>query len=168
MKRLIISILAALALSGCQFSTAKTGPSTSAPSPQNPAETTKKESGHEHSTPHGGALLELGEEFARLEFVLDATTGRLTAYALDGKAEKAVRVKQSSIEITIFNPAAVVKLYGVANSLTGESANDTSEFAGESDALKGASSFDGMIRAVTIRGRQFKGVTFSFPDGNEK
>jgi hypothetical protein len=50
----------------------------------------------------------------------------------------------------------------------GESANDTSEFAGQSNALKGASSFDGMIRAMAIRGRQFKGVPFSFPDGAEK
>ena len=95
-------------------------------------------------------------------------TGKLTAFALDGEAEKAVRLKQPEIEITIVNPATVVKLSGVANSLTGETVSDTSEFAGQSDALKGAASFDGVIRAVTIKGQSFKGVTFNFPKGNDK
>ena len=45
---------------------------------------------HEHKPPHSGTLVEFGEEFAHLELVLDAATGTLKAYALDGEAEKAV------------------------------------------------------------------------------
>ncbi len=167
MKRLILLLLAVLAFSGCQSSPTETKP-TASPSPSPSAQATKTESGHEHSAPHGGTLVELGEEFAHLEIVLDASTGKLTAYALDGEAEKAVRLKQPEIEITVANSATVVKLGGVANNLTGETTSDTSEFAGQSDALKGANSFEGVIRAVTIKGQPFKGVAFNFPKGNEK
>ena len=39
--------------------------------------------------PHGGVLLEVGEEVAHVEMVHDAKAGKLTLYILDGKAEKA-------------------------------------------------------------------------------
>jgi hypothetical protein len=42
---------------------------------------------HEHTAPHGGSLVEFGEEFAHIELVLDSATGVLTAYVLDGEAE---------------------------------------------------------------------------------
>lgn len=170
MKKIVYLIAITLSFCGCQSpspnSSAPAAPSpTASPSAENAA---KANDEHEHSSPHGGTLVELGEEFAHLEIVLDAATGKLTAYALDGEAEKAVRLKQPEIEITIANPATVVKLSGVANSLTGETASDTSEFAGQSDALKGAAGFDGVIRAVTIKGQPFKGVAFNFPKGNDK
>jgi hypothetical protein len=40
-------------------------------------------------SPHGGVLLEIGEEVAHIEMVHDAKAGKLTLYILDGKAEKA-------------------------------------------------------------------------------
>jgi hypothetical protein len=138
------------------------------PAPRPSAETAKKNDGHEHSAPHGGALIELGEEFAHVEIVLDAATGKLSAYALDGEAEKSVRFKQSEIEIAVKNPAVTIKLGGVANTLTGETAGDTSEFSGQSDRLKGATDFEGVIKTVSIRGKQFKDVEFNFPKGAEK
>jgi hypothetical protein len=110
----------------------------------------------------------LGEEFAHIEIVLDAVTGTLTAYALDGEAEKSVRIKQSEIEIVINNPTATIKLGGVSNSLTGETTSDTSEFGGQSNRLKGATDFDGVIKTISIKGKQFKDVKFDFPDGVEK
>jgi hypothetical protein len=168
MKKFLALIITALIFGGCQSSSTESKPAASAPAPSPSGEAAKKETEHEHSAPHGGTLIELGEEFAHLEIVLDAATGKLTAYALDGEAEKAVRLKQSDIEITIINPAAVIKLSGVANSLTGETATETSEFAGQSDTLKGVSNFDGAICVVTIKGKQFKGVPFNFPKGNEK
>lgn len=170
MKKIVFLIAIALSLCGCQSpSTNPSTPATPSPTASSSAANVAKSNGeHEHSAPHGGTLVELGEEFAHLEIVLDAATGKLTAFALDGEAENAVRLKQPEIEITIVNPATVVKLSGVANSLTGETASDTSEFAGQSDALKGAASFDGVIRAVTIKGQSFKGVTFNFPKGHDK
>jgi hypothetical protein len=162
----------ALVLGGCQSSSTETrtpaATAASTPSPSPSTEATKRESGHEHSAPHGGALVELGEEFAHVEVVLDVATGKLTAYALDGEAEKSVRVKQSEIEIAVKNPAVTIKLGGVANALTGETADDTSEFSGRSDRLKGAANFDGVIKTISIKGRQFKEVAFDFPKSAEK
>jgi hypothetical protein len=163
---------AALVQSGCQPSSTETkAPAVTAaskPAPSPSAEAAKKDGGHEHSAPHGGALIELGEEFAHVEIVLDAATGRLTAYALDGEAEKSVRVKQSEIEIAVKNPSVTIRLGGVANALTGETADDTSEFSGQSDRLKGATDFNGVIQTISIKGKQFNDVAFNFPKGAEK
>lgn len=151
-------------ISGCQSPTPTETKPVAMPAP---AATPAAASGHEHSAPHGGALIELGEEFAHLEFVLDAATGQLTAYALDGEAEKPVRLKQAEIELTLTQPVLTVKLAGVANALTGETASDTSEFSATVAQLKGASGFKGTLNAVTIKGRAFKGVAFSYPQGSE-
>lgn len=170
MKKIVFLMAATLSLSACQ------SPSTNSSVPATPAATAaasapptaKASAEHAHSAPHGGTLVELGEEFAHLEIVLDAATGKLTAYALDGEAEKAIRLKQADIEVTVTNPATVVKLSGVANNLTGETASDTSEFTGQASALKGVTNFNGVMRAVTIKGQSFKEVKFNFPKGNEK
>lgn len=169
MKKLVALTAAALILGGCQSSSTenKSAATPLTPVPSSSVDAVKKESEHEHSAPHGGTLVELGEEFAHLEIVLDAATGKLTAYALDGEAEKAVRLKQPELEITVKAHATTIKLNGVANSLTGETASNTSEFAGQSDKLKGVSEFDGVIKAVSIKGKQFNNVAFNFPKGNE-
>jgi hypothetical protein len=60
-----------------------------------------KTHGHEHHAPHDGTLVELGEEFAHLELVLNAQTGTLTVYVLDGEAEQSVRIAQPEIELTV-------------------------------------------------------------------
>jgi hypothetical protein len=163
----LICLAAALALNGCQSSPTETNaPSASAQSPS--TEAANKEVEHEHSAPHGGTLIELGEEFAHIEIVLDAATGKLTAFTLDGEAEKAVRINQNEIEVAVENPAVMIKLAGVANALTGETADDTSEFSGQSERLKGATDFDGIIKTISIKGKEFKDVAFNFPKGNEK
>ena len=125
---------------------------------------------HEHHPPHKGTLVELGEEFAHLELVLDAATGKLTAYALDGEAEKSVRLKQKEIEITItgIKELPSITLKAKASALTGETDGDTSEFTAQSDKLKNVKEFDGVVVDVTIKGKQFKAVKFNFPKGNEE
>lgn len=133
----------------------------------NAAKNDKKE-GHEHVAPHGGTLVVFGDEFAHLELVLDEKTGKLSAYALDGEAENAVRSKQTEIEIAVQKPSAfLVKLKAVANSLTGETIGDTSEFAAVSDELKNLKDFEATITSINIKGKEFKNVEFNFPKGNE-
>jgi hypothetical protein len=125
---------------------------------------------HEHHPPHKGTLIEFGEEFAHLELVLDPATGKLTAYALDGEAEKAVRIKQGTIEIKItgIKDLPSITLKAQSNALTGEKEGDTSEFSATSDRLKNVKEFDGVVAALTIRGKEFKDVKFNFPKGNEE
>lgn len=140
------------------------------------ADTDEHQSGHEHSAPHGGTLVVLGDEFAHLELVLDQGTGELTAYVLDGEAESPVRLEQENIEIRIAvpdtggNEAASelpLRLRAVYNILTGEKEGDTSEFAAQSDNLKGLKQFGAVITAITLKGREFQEVEFRFPEGNE-
>jgi hypothetical protein len=132
---------------------------------------------HEHTAPHGGTLVVLGEEFAHLELVLDPGAGSLTGYILDGEAENAVRIGQEYIEIKIKDtlpPGGVsdksgyaLILKAVSNVLTGETAGDTSEFAVQSDRLKGVRKFDAVISAIEIKGQTFRNIGFQFPEGNE-
>ena len=128
--------------------------------------------GEEHHAPRGGTLLELGEEFAQIEFVHDLQQGNLTAYILDGEAENPVRLRQTSIDLVIDEAsyadvrkaAFTLDLKAVANVLTGEPVGDTSEFAVYSaDPLRGATSLKGRIRRLTIRSRRFENVPFSIP-----
>ena len=124
---------------------------------------------HEHHAPHKGTLVEFGEEFAHLELVLDGATGKLSAYALDGEAEKAVRLKQLEIVITITGVKGLesITLKAQGSPLSGEAPGDTSEFSAQSDSLKGVTQFDGVIKDITTRGTNFKDVKFNFPKGNE-
>jgi hypothetical protein len=122
---------------------------------------------HEHHAPHGGSLVELGEEYAHLELVLDQATGKLTAYALDGEAEKSVRIKQPTItlEIAVQDKVTTVELGAVANVLTGETVGDSSQFEAVIEALRGVSKFQGSVATVTIKGQTFERVKFDFTFG---
>lgn len=119
---------------------------------------------HAHTAPHGGLLVELGEHFANLELLLDSATGELTAYVLSAHAEEAVRISQSEIELTLEppgRPPIELRLHARANALTGEMVGDTSEFAGQSDELKGMSLPAGRVSEIAVRGQRFAGVEFS-------
>jgi hypothetical protein len=134
---------------------------------------------HEHHAPHGGTLLELGEEAAHVELVLDAEDGVLTAFTLDGEAENAVRIGQREIVVRIRAlarsagaPSTIMDgfdlhLMAVSNALTGETETESSQFAASSDALKGVSGFRGTLSALTIRGATFAAVDFRYPEGNK-
>jgi len=126
-------------------------------------------SAHEHHAPHKGTLIEFGEEFAHLELVIDQATGKISAYALDGEAEKAVRIAQAEIEIKVAkaDKPFSVTLKAQASPLSGEKVGDTSEFAGQSEGLKGLANFDGVVASITIKGKAFENVKFNFPKGNE-
>ena len=135
-------------------------------------ETHKTDTHHEHTAPHGGTLVVFGDEFAHIEFVLDQTTGKLTGYVLDGEAEKSVRLTQETVELKIHREDAEVdftlQLTGVTNVLTGETESDTSQFAAQSDALKGVSEFHAEVVSIAIKGQTFTHIDFEFPEGNEE
>ncbi len=124
---------------------------------------------HVHAAPHGGTLIVFGDEAAHLELVLDETSGKLTAYVLDGEAEKGVPIAQEFVEVEIEKPkTASLKLMPVENALTGEKAGSTSQFSVLSDELKGLSNFDANIKSLNVKGREFRSVHFNFPKGNEE
>ena len=126
---------------------------------------------HEHTAPHGGTLVVLGDEFAHVEFVLEKSTGKLTGYVLDGEAEKPIRLSQETIELKINRLNAgqtlPLQLTAVENILTGETRGDTSQFAAQSDELLSATEFHAEIVSVAVKGQTFTDVDFKFPEGNE-
>lgn len=126
--------------------------------------------GHHHAAPHGGTLVVVGQEAAHLEFVLEADTGKLTAYVLGAHAEKGIRIEQPAISLEVALPdgkKGMAILEAQAVELTGEKPGDTSVFAGTLPLLKGASKFEATLVKVTIKGVTFDQVKFPFPEGNE-
>ena len=126
---------------------------------------------HYHHAPHGGTLVQLGDEFCHLEFVLDSSQGELTAYVLDQEARSAVQVTGGPLKLHLkFSQAQAeeLTLQPVADPLTGETAENSSRFSGRSERLQGATSFEGVLQGITVKGRDFSEVEFSFPKGNEK
>ena len=169
-----IATMLVLSLGGCASET----PDSSEPS-SNPAEEARESSSesapqspssHLHEAPHGGALVELGDHVASIEFVFESATGTLTAYVLDAHAENPVRLTGGAlfveIELDGNDEYIPLELRGVANSLTGESETNTSQFRGEERALRGQTSFGGTIPAISVRGTVFEEVAFRYPSND--
>lgn len=126
-------------------------------------------SGHVHKAPNGGTLVLLGDHAGQLELLLDAGTGRVTAYVFDGEAERSLRVPERELRLAIRRDGAAAEavLAAVEDRLTGEKAGDSSKFEGACDLLRGATRFEGVLQAITVRGVAISGVAFRFPEGNE-
>lgn len=127
-----------------------------------------EEEGHHHEAPHGGTLVVLGDELAHVELLLDAETGTLEAWVLDGSAERGVRLSGGSLVVRVEDETAFdVTLEGVASSLTGETREDTSAFRGTEERLKGRTDFAASLPSLTVKGVAFEAVSFRYPEGNE-
>ncbi len=120
--------------------------------------------GHHHDAPHGGVLVELGDHQFNLELKFDEARGVLQAWVLDGHAENFVRIAQRGLEVqaTAADRARVLDFVAVANTMTGETAGDTSLFEVPAEWLRTAKAFDGRIKAITVRGVTFNDVAFRF------
>jgi hypothetical protein len=123
---------------------------------------------HEHKAPHGGALAELGEEYAHLEFVLDPSDGTITCYVLDGELENLIRIAQPRIDVTLtFGPAGhertlPLTLTAMTSDLTQEKPGDCSTFAAPpQEALKGVETYRGKLARVEVKGQRFENVDFA-------
>jgi hypothetical protein len=184
-----------LFLTGCPGETPQPGKSGTAASKAQATPEGDHDHGHHHHAekgPHGGALVAIGQDDAHLEIVLDSETGTLTAYVLDGQAEKAVAIKQKNLQLAVTLehdehghdakeheakehdgedekkdelPDATFPLMLAAVSPGEDGA--ASEFSGQSDELKGAHEFEAALTSITIGKTPFQGVTFKYPEGNE-
>ena len=117
--------------------------------------------GHAHKPLMGGELVEVGEHQFNLEFKFDAARGVLQAWVLDAHAENFVRVAMPSFEVREAGGAKrTVVLQAVANPISGETVGDTSSFEGAAPWLGGIKHFDGVVKAVTVRGVEFRDIGF--------
>lgn len=130
---------------------------------------THSHGGHHHEPPHGGTAVDLGDEDAHLEFVLDAAAGKLTCFVLKPHMSGFQRITQESLELTatIGGKAETLTLKAVANAATGEKAGDTSQFEAQADWLKTAKNFDAELKSATVLGKTYTATKFNFPKGNE-
>lgn len=118
-------------------------------------------SGHVHRAPNGGELLELGDHQFNLEFKYDADRGVLQAWVLDAHAENFVRVSMDAFEVQEDGgQRRTVTLRATANAMTGETVGDTSYFEGAAPWLREFKHFDGVVKAVRVRGVDFRDVRF--------
>ena len=87
--------LAALIVAGCNNSS-----NTSSQQPATPAD---PHAGHDHSSlgPHGGHILELGEEDYHAEWRFNNDSGKVTVYLLDAEAKKAVTTTAEAIKVQV-------------------------------------------------------------------
>ena len=116
--------------------------------------------------PHGGTTVKIGTA-AQLEFVLDPSSGMLTAYVLDGDGHEppsAPRPRRSSCRSRPpgGRPTAL-SLASTANGLTGDTVGNSSQFGGTLPALKGATAFTGVVKSFTAGGQTVSNVAFSYP-----
>lgn len=151
------SVLVALIVIGCQ------------PTASQPAQSFDSHH-HHHEAPHGGTLVMLGDHVGHVELVLDSESGVLTAYVLDGEAERPVRIGMPALRLLISpdsRESFPLELSPVADPLSGETAGDTSVFRIEDERLQGLARFKGSLQAIAIRGITLADVAFSFPEGNE-
>ena len=123
-------------------------------------ESSSRGGGHSHKAPHGGTLVEIGQHAYNVELVRDATAGKLTAYVLDGHAENFIRITAPSFELVAITGGErkPLTMKAVANTATGETVGDTSQFEAQADWLKSTGEFPGMITSIDIRGNKFSNV----------
>jgi hypothetical protein len=117
--------------------------------------------GHVHTAPHGGTLVELGDHAYNIELVRDLAAGKLTAYVLDGHAEKFVRITAPKLDLIAMpgGKYTPLVLQAIPNPATGETPGDTSQFEAQADWLKTADGFAGIF-TVEIRGMKFEQVSY--------
>ena len=131
---------------------------------------TLKEAEASSAAPHGGTLVKLGT-VGQLEFVLDPSSGLLTAYVLDAAGAAVTRIPAKTITIEVTpagGTATTVTLASTANGLTGDTVGNSSQFGGVSPALKGATAFVATVKNATIGGQTFTDVTFGYPYNGER
>lgn len=128
---------------------------------------------HEHKARHkDGTLLALGNHFAHVEVVLNAAEGKVSVYFTDAENEHPVRLQQPTVDLTITKiegqaAKVVLTLKAVEDVKTGEKSGDSSQFEAQTDELKGKKEFNGVLGAVTIKGKKIDSTPFNWPKGNE-
>ena len=146
-------LLAAAVLAGCSKSAT--------------TETAKKNYGH--VAPHGGVHVEIGDHQFNVEFVHDEETGKLSAYTLDAHAENFLRTAMTAFDVVVSAGGEVrtVSFKPVANTASGETVGDTSQYDATDPWLKDKHAFAGIIGKIDFRGTVFTDVPFRFTEAKD-
>ena len=151
MKIVIIALCCVLSFCGCNEKT-----------PDSPPNANNGHHHHSHDPQYGGVLVEVGDHFAHAEMTLQ--DGKLTLYFLDGEAENSIRLEQESIKVNvkIAEENLELELKGVASELSGETANNTSQFSAAHEKLEGVEECTVTVASCTIKGKKLENIVFEF------
>ncbi len=115
---------------------------------------------HQHPTegPHGGHLIELGDEEYHAELLHDEATHKVAIHVLDGAGKKAVAIPATEITVQLFQDGKFVKYALKAVQASGGSASQFELVdAALCDALCDGDATKGRLQ-VTIDGKPYTGV----------
>ena len=127
------------------------------------------EAAHDHAPPHGGTPVVVADDKFHLELVQDATAGKMQAYVLDGHLEGYVQVPENTFVL-------LAKAGGQDEQLTFRRASEpasanlpekSSLFEAQAEWLKTVKEFEGSIPTITLGGKTFTNISFSFPKGSK-
>lgn len=125
---------------------------------------TNTEPAHDHHHhdlgPHGGHVVELGEEEYHAEVVLDEATRKLTVYLFgaDGTTPHAIAEPSLTVNLKVGEQPAALTL--TAEAQDGEAEGQSSQFVlaeGLPEAIKDAEDLHGEV-VVTIAAKQYRGA----------
>lgn len=102
---------------------------------------------HDHPDhgPHGGALVEWGEEDYHPEFTVDHAKKQATVYILDRNAKKASPIATETITLTLTHRTPPVQVTLKADPQEGDPAGSASRFVGTHEELATEMEFKGEI-----------------------
>jgi len=123
------------------------------------------DTGHAHAPPHGGTPVVIADDQFHLELVLDAPAAKMQAYVLDGHLEGYVQVAETSFVVA-------AKLGEQTEQLNfqrtpGKDSVKSSLFEAQADWLRTAKEFAGDIPTITLDGKTFTNISFTFPKGSK-
>jgi YHS domain-containing protein len=133
-----------LTLAGCNHEPAGTGPAADPPA------------AHDHADegPHGGPLVEWGQEEYHLEFTVDPVNQEATIYVLDGNLKGPKPIPAEPLALTLQRPVVTIPLQ--PRPQAGDPAGSASRFVGTHMALAREGAFAGSISG-TVHGKPYAG-----------
>ena len=117
--------------------------------------------GHGHAPKMGGKLIDL-DHTIQLELVHKPGSDTLTVYVWDGHVERAIRLKEPTIDFILQAGGETLTITCTAREsrLSGERIGSSSTFVAKAPELKGVRGLRGRLVRVKARGQIWEGVQF--------
>lgn len=129
----------------------------------------KKSPAHDHASegPHGGAIVEWGEDEYHLEFLVDHDKKQTTVYVLDDKAAKASPIAVETLTLILTHGKTPIEIALKADPDTADPKGKSSRFTAVHDELAKKIEFKGTIRG-TVAGKPYEGDFVEKADHDHK
>lgn len=154
-----IFVLVALVPALLLFGVAGCGNSTK---PTSTADSHASEAGHEHPSkgPHGGDLIELGNEEYHAEVVHDEQAKTVTVYILDSSAKISVPIDSAEVTINLKHEGRGEQFKLTASADQGDAQGKSSRFVSSDAELVADLDRDGAEAqlALTVNGKPYQGA----------